>query len=102
MMICSPNSGRSSDETYFFHTAALADYSVESVSWEDGEVWHSAKIASREGSIVVTLRPETKVIRELRGLFPNAWIAGWKYELDGTRDEAFAGGGRGMPRPLFE
>jgi phosphopantothenate---cysteine ligase (CTP) len=29
-----------------------------------------------------------KVVRQLREWFPSAWIAGWKYELDGGRAEA--------------
>lgn len=61
-----------------FHAAALADFKV---FWErDGQ----RKISSRAGAVTLQLVPSSKVISELRGLFPNAKIVGWKYELDGT------------------
>lgn len=63
-----------------FHAAALADFRVE----RDGG---QRKISSREGAVTVTLVPATKLIAQLRPLFPNAWIVGWKYELDGTRKD---------------
>ena len=31
--------------------------------------------------------PTAKIINELRGWFPRATIVGWKYEVDGTRDQ---------------
>ena len=66
-----------------FHAAALADFRVERGGGQ-------RKISSRAGTITLTLVPATKLIARLRPLFPNAWIVGWKYELDGTRDEAIA------------
>ncbi len=61
-----------------FHAAALADFKI---FWaRDGQ----RKISSRAGAVTLQLVPSSKVISELRGLFPNARIAGWKYELDGT------------------
>ena len=36
------------------------------------------------------LRPAPKVIRQLRALYPNARITGWKYELEGTNEDALA------------
>ena len=67
----------------FFHAAALADFTVRRVGGEK-------KLSSRAGEITLTLVPAAKVIAELRGLFPKAQIVGWKYELDGTREEAIA------------
>ena len=67
-----------------FHAAALADFKVKRAP--DGE----RKISSRAGEITLTLVPATKVIGELRGLFPKARIVGWKYELDGTREDVLA------------
>ena len=67
-----------------FHAAALADFKIE---WaRDGQ----RKISSRAGAVTLTLVPSNKVIRELRALFPQARLVGWKYELDGTRAEALA------------
>jgi phosphopantothenoylcysteine synthetase/decarboxylase len=66
-----------------FHAAALADFRVERSGMEK-------KISSRAGALTLTLVPATKLIAQLRPLFPRAWIVGWKYELDGTRDEVLA------------
>ena len=71
----------------FLHVAALADFKVRR---EGGE----RKMSSRAGEHTLTLIPAAKVIGKLRGLFPNARIVGWKYELDGTRDDALAKGAR--------
>ena len=67
-----------------FHAAALADFKVKR------EPGGNRKLCSRTGEITLTLVPAAKVIGELRGLFPNARIVGWKYELDGTRDDVLA------------
>jgi phosphopantothenate---cysteine ligase (CTP) len=67
-----------------FHAAALADFKI---------FWARAgqrKISSRAGAVTLELVPSNKVIHELRGLFPNAKIAGWKYELDGTPEDVAA------------
>ncbi len=61
-----------------FHAAALADFKI---FWErDGQ----RKISSRAGAVTLQLVPSSKVISELRELFPQAKLVGWKYELDGT------------------
>jgi phosphopantothenoylcysteine synthetase/decarboxylase len=77
-----------------FHAAALCDYRVSRVTTADGREAAGAKIASRDGSLMITLEPATKVIRSLRGLFPASRIVGWKYELDGSQADATAKGSR--------
>lgn len=77
---------RGSDVGAVFHVAALADFRVKKIVGAEGE----AKFSSRAGEITITLAPATKLIGELRPIFPAAKIVGWKYELDGTRDEAIA------------
>jgi phosphopantothenoylcysteine synthetase/decarboxylase len=72
------------------HAAALADYKVKQVTNERGERCDSPKIASRSGALTIELEPATKVISRLRPMFPRAVIVGWKYELNGTRENAFA------------
>lgn len=67
------------------HAAALGDFKVK----RDGA---ERKIASRAGEITITLMPATKVLPKLRALFPAARIVGWKYELDGSREDALAKG----------
>lgn len=70
-----------------FQVAALCDYKVRRVTDEQGNRCHSPKIASRSGALSIELEPATKVLPQLRGLFPDAILVGWKYELAGTREE---------------
>ncbi len=71
------------------HAAALCDFRVERVLNERGEVIASPKFSSREGRLNLVLAPATKVLPQLRGWFPQARIVGWKYELAGSRADAF-------------
>lgn len=73
-----------------FHVAALCDYKVQRVEDDQGRACQSAKIASRSGALTINLEPATKVIGELRELFPTSILVGWKYELVGTRKDALA------------
>lgn len=72
-----------------FHVAALCDFRVERVLGENGAVLDSPKFSTRDGRLNLVLAPAVKVLPQLRGLFPVARIVGWKYELAGTRANAF-------------
>lgn len=74
--------------------AALCDYEVDSVVDESGADLHASKISSRAGSLTLSLKPALKILPTLRDQFPSARIVGWKYELDGGRDDAIAAGMR--------
>ncbi|HYT60796.1 MAG TPA: phosphopantothenoylcysteine decarboxylase [Haliangiales bacterium] len=72
-----------------FHAAAVSDFTFGGV-WErkeSGELVPCAerKISTRKGQLLAGLQPTPKIISELRGWFSLAWLAGWKYELDGDR-----------------
>lgn len=71
-----------------FHVAALADFKVKSVSDGLGANQNAAKIESRSGALTIELEPARKVLAALRPLLPKARLVGWKYELNGTRDDA--------------
>lgn len=73
-----------------FHAAALCDFEVESVANDRGETIASPKFSTRDGRLHLTLAPAMKVLPRLRGWFPNAMLTGWKYELAGGREDAFA------------
>ena len=73
-----------------FHAAALCDFRVKEARSADGSISAAAKIPTRDGNITLTLEPTTKVLPKLRDLFPNARIFGWKFELDGTRDDVLS------------
>ena len=77
-----------------FHAAALSDYRVKSVQAGDGAAIAAAKIPSRAGELTLTLEPAVKIIGDLRALFPASKIVGWKYELNGTREDALAAAAR--------
>jgi phosphopantothenoylcysteine decarboxylase/phosphopantothenate--cysteine ligase len=74
-----------------FHAAAVSDFGF-------GKVWarsaqgelkelRAGKFSTREGTLLAELVPTPKVIAELRQWFPVARLVGWKYEVDGTRDD---------------
>jgi phosphopantothenoylcysteine decarboxylase/phosphopantothenate--cysteine ligase len=74
-----------------FHTAALCDYRVRSIETPEGaEVPAMGKVPTRMGELVLRLEPTTKVLPQLRGLFPQGRLVGWKYEADGTREDVLA------------
>ena len=68
------------------HAAALCDFVLGSI--EGAEV--SNKLSSRAGSIRITLNPAGKILPEIRTWFPEARIIGWKYELNGSREQALS------------
>lgn len=73
-----------------FHAAALCDYRVDQVLNDAGEAISSAKFATRDGRLHLILATAMKVLPRMRDWFPDARIVGWKHELAGTRDDAFA------------
>jgi phosphopantothenoylcysteine synthetase/decarboxylase len=73
-----------------FHVAALCDYKVRHVEDAEGARCSAAKIDSRGGPLTIVLEPARKVIAGMRQLFPQAVLVGWKYELNGGRNDALA------------
>ncbi|MDA7680379.1 DNA/pantothenate metabolism flavoprotein domain protein [Verrucomicrobia bacterium] len=75
-----------------FHAAAVSDFkfgNIQSEAKERGqEEPKPGKWGTRSGNLIAELIPTKKILRELRPLFPNAFIAGWKYEVDGNSETA--------------
>ena len=74
-----------------FHAAAVSDFTFGKV-WERSEKgdlkeMKAAKIPTRAGTLMVELVPTAKLIHELRAWFPKACLVGWKYEMDGERQD---------------
>jgi len=74
-----------------FHAAAVNDFGFGRV-WarsDQGELkeLNAGKYSTREGTLLAELVPTPKVIAELRQWFPVARLVGWKYEVDGTRED---------------
>src|SRR5260370_29016678 len=68
------------------HAAALADFQVAAALAGDDDVGQK-KIGSEHQMLSLHLTPKPKVIAGLRAYFPNAFIVGWKLELEGSRDD---------------
>lgn len=73
-----------------FHAAAVADFQCNQV-WRrsaTGEMQpvEGAKISSRDESLYLELVPAPKIIGWLRQAFPEAWLVGWKYEVEGDKE----------------
>lgn len=72
-----------------FHAAAVSDFYFGKV-WSrsgTGELTEvkSGKISTAHGALMAELLPTPKIIQSLRDWFPKAFVAGWKYEVDGDR-----------------
>ncbi len=77
-----------------FHAAAVSDFAVGLVGrWDGAGRWcgvKGEKIATQGGAIWMELQPTPKVINRLKEWFPDAWRVGWKYEVDGDRQDVVA------------
>lgn len=81
-----------------FHAAAVSDFSggpaYERTGLGELLPLAAGKLSTRSGNLLVELRPTAKLLPELPSWFPNARIVGWKYEVDGVREDALAAGRR--------
>ncbi|MBL9175117.1 MAG: DNA/pantothenate metabolism flavoprotein domain protein [Verrucomicrobiales bacterium] len=86
------------DPVAIFHAAAVGDYQAGSlrIVAPDGTVTtvHAGKVDSRGGTILVELVPTPKILPQLPEWFPRGRITGWKYEVDGSPNDAVARGER--------
>lgn len=73
---------------HLFHAAALTDFAVTALTDEHGRLLPEKKISSTTPVVNLRLEPAPKVIAQLRPLFPQTQITGWKYELSGTSEDA--------------
>lgn len=77
-----------------FHAAALCDFGVAEIRDAAGAIVAPGKLPSRADGYQLLLRPLPKVLHQLRALFPQAFLAGWKYETEGGRDHVVGLGHR--------
>ena len=79
-----------------FHAAAVADFCVGQVAelGPKGELKsvQSRKHTTRQGALWVQLVPTPKILARLRTWFPQAKLIGWKYEVEGNREQAVGRG----------
>ena len=75
-----------------FHAAAVSDFRFGKI-WSrlpGGELRElsSGKFSTQDAPLFAELLPVPKLIGKLRSWFPAAWLAGWKYEVDGDQASA--------------
>ena len=79
-----------------FHAAAVSDFAVGQVFRrdDDGQLkpLNVGKHSTRDGDLLLELKPTPKIIASLREWFAEALLLGWKYEVDGDRDSALSQG----------
>jgi phosphopantothenoylcysteine synthetase/decarboxylase len=77
-----------------FHAAAVNDFKFGKIGQgtPDGgfSELRSRKIPTRAEKLFVQLVPTPKIIADLRSLFADAFLVGWKFELDGDRASVLA------------
>lgn len=84
-------SGKSWNPDLILHAAALSDYTLDQIETSSGEEL-SSKISSQNQSLTLHLKQAPKILPQLRIWFPQAKIVGWKYELNGTKNEVIQKG----------
>jgi phosphopantothenate---cysteine ligase (CTP) len=76
---------------HLFHAAAVSDFAFGQTFLRDetGALvpLHGGKITTRNGRIFAELTPTPKILATLRDAFPAAVLIGWKYEVDGGRQD---------------
>ena len=74
------------------HAAAVGDFMFGKVWKRDAEgrlqEVASDKFSTRDGALLAELVPTPKLIAQLHEWFPKAVVVGWKYEVEGKREDA--------------
>ncbi len=74
-----------------FHAAAVSDFRFGNVWKRDSSgnlaLAMAGKLSTRDGTYLVELEPTPKILASLRQWYPNALLVGWKYEVEGDRDD---------------
>lgn len=77
-----------------FHAAAVSDFKFGKIyeRLADGALHplKAGKVSTRSGTLLAELVPTAKIIAQLRSLFPEGTLCGWKYEVDGDRESVLA------------
>lgn len=74
------------------HAAAVGDFMFGKVWKRDSEgrleEIASDKFSTRDGALLAELVPTPKLIGQLHEWFPKSQVVGWKYEVEGKREDA--------------
>jgi len=74
------------------HAAAVGDFMFGKVWKRDAEgrlqELASEKFSTRDGALLAELVPTPKLIGQLHDWFPKSQVVGWKYEVEGKREDA--------------
>lgn len=73
------------------HAAAVGDFMFGKVWKRDSEgclqELASDKFSTRDGALLAELVPTPKLIAQLHDWFPKSQVVGWKYEVEGKRED---------------
>lgn len=79
-----------------FHAAAVSDFvpglMLERDPLGNLRAVYASKFSSRATNLLLELRRAPKLLAQLREWYPEALLVGWKYEVEGDRDQAVARG----------
>jgi phosphopantothenoylcysteine decarboxylase/phosphopantothenate--cysteine ligase len=74
------------------HSAAVGDFMFGKVWKRDNEgrltEVASDKFSTRDGTLLAELVPTPKLIGQLTAWFPKSQVIGWKYEVEGKKEDA--------------
>ena len=87
---------RSANVDAVFHAAAVSDFAAGQIFCRtaNGQLkpLNTGKPGTRDGDLLLELKPTPKIIASLREWFAEALLVGWKYEVDGDRNSALGQG----------
>ncbi len=87
---------RSANVDAVFHAAAVSDFAAGQIFCRtaNGQLkpLNTGKPGTRDGDLLLELKPTPKIIASLRAWFAEALLVGWKYEVDSDRDSALGRG----------
>ena len=83
-----------SQETFdaVYHAAAVSDFRFGKIWLNNAQtsapITAKGKLSTGSGRFLAELIPTQKILPSLRSMFPKAFLAGWKYEVEGTPETA--------------
>lgn len=81
-----------SPETFdaVYHAAAVSDFRFGKIynAQTSAPITAKGKLSSGSGRFFAELIPTPKILPSLRSMFPEAFLVGWKYEVEGTPQTA--------------
>ncbi len=75
-----------------YHVAAVSDFRFGKIYPAEApgsfQIAGKGKLPTGSGRLMAELVPTPKILRSLRSAFPEAFLVGWKYEVEGSPESA--------------